>query len=294
MVKNAFRRNQNSITPYLFIAPQFLMFLVFYVYPIVEGLRLSFYQTTYKEEVFVGFENYLTLLKDPIFLTSVKNTLLFVVVIVSLTVVFGIFISASVFDKSIKYMSFIRGCFYFPYMVSMVVMSMVWNFLLNPANGLVGYLLEICGITGINFLGNKNTAIIIIIFVIFNFNLGQSVILYIAAMIGVPEDVLTAAEIDGANRWQKIRAILIPMVSSTTLYIIVINIIGVLKMFVAIQLLTDGGPNNSTVTMMYYLYQNAFIWNQTGQAAAIGVMLFILAIIFALPQFRIFNKRFKI
>src|SRR5699024_10691841 len=112
----------------------------------------------------------------------------------------------------------------------------------------------------------------VVIFVTFATNVGQAIILYIAAMIGLPEEVFEAAEMDGAGRFTIIRKILIPMVKPTTIYIVIMNIIAVLKIFVVIQLLTGGGPNNATTTLMYYLYNNAFIYNRLGVASAVGVI----------------------
>ena len=279
----------NSYVGYFFIAPQVILAVIFIVYPVIEGFRMSLFRSTYQKDIFVGLENYINLFKDEIFIRSVMNTLVFVVAIVTLTIVFGIFVASAIYDKNSKYVSLIRGCYYLPVMVSMVIMSMIWNFLLNPANGLINYFFQVFGVHNVNLLGDKNYVIPIIIFVTFVGNVGQAIILYIASMIGVPHDYFEAAQIDGATRWERIKHILIPLVKPTTLYLIVINVIAVLKIFVVIQLLTDGGPNNSSVTMMYYLYQNAFVYNRMGEAAAIGVIMFILALLFAIPQFKAFK-----
>lgn len=270
---------ENPITGYLFILPQLLLFIVFILYPIFEGFKMSLFRSTYAEEIFVGLDNYKELFQDPVFMKSMLNTILFVIGIVFLTIVFGLFVATTVYDKNPRYISFIRGSYYLPVMVSMVVMSMVWNFLLNPANGLITYLFNEIGIKNVSLLGNAKIVMYTIIFVTFVGNVGQSIILYIAAMIGIPSDYFEAAEIDGASRWQRITKILIPLVRPTTLYLTVINIIAVLKIFVVIQLLTGGGPNNASVTMMYYLYQNAFVYNNRGVAAAVGVLMFIFAVL---------------
>lgn len=130
----------------------------------------------------------------------------------------------------------------------------------------------------------------IIVFVTFIGNVGQAIILYLATMIGISQDYFEAAQLDGATRWQRIYHIIIPLVRPTTAYLVVINIIAVLKIFVVIQLLTGGGPNNASVTMMYYLYQNAFVYNNTGVASAIGVLMFMIALILSVPQLRSFIK----
>ncbi|MBY9078624.1 sugar ABC transporter permease [Paenibacillus sp. HN-1] len=281
---------KESVTGYLFILPQMIVFLIFLVYPILEGMRLSLYQINYQNEKFVGLSNYVTLFDDPVFFKAVFNTVVFVVFIVLLTVVFAMFVASAVFDKNARYVSFIRGSYYVPVMVSMVVMSMVWSFLLNPANGLISYFYREAGFGNINLLGNKTTVMPVIIFVTFATNVGQAIILYIASMIGVSKELFEAAEVDGASRWHVITKILIPSVQPTTTYITIINIIAVLKIFVVIQLLTGGGPNNSSVTLMYYLYNNAFKYNQLGVASAVGVIMFVITLLLSVPQLKTMIK----
>ena len=294
-VMDPMKMNKNSLkenmTGYLFVAPQLILFLVFLVYPIIDGIRLSLYRINYTSEIFVGLDNYIKLFKDPVFLKSTINTVIFVVFIVALTVLFALFVASAVFDKDAKYVSFIRGSYYIPVMVSMVVMSMVWSFLLNPANGLIPYIAKQLEFTTVNFLGNQYTVLPVIIFVTFATNVGQAIILYIAAMIGVPKDLFEAAEVDGASRLHIIFKILIPLVKPTTIYIIIINIIAVLKIFVVIQLLTGGGPNNASTTLMYYLYNNAFKYNQLGIASAVGVIMFVITLILSIPQLRSLFKQ---
>lgn len=282
---------KENLTGYLFIAPQLLLFLVFVVYPIIEGIRLSLYRINYQTETFIGFENYSRLFADPVFMKSTLNTVIFVVFIVALTVIFALFVASAIFDKNAKYVSFIRGSYYIPVMVSMVVMSMVWSFLLNPANGLIPYAARQLELSSVNFLGDTKLVLPVIIFVTFATNVGSAIILYVASMIGVPKDVFEAAEIDGASRLEIIFKILIPMVKPTTIYIIIMNIIAVLKIFVVIQLLTGGGPNNSSTTLMYFLYNNAFKYNQLGTASAVGVIMFLIALVLSIPQLRAMFKK---
>ncbi len=282
---------KENITGYLFIAPQLLLFIVFIVYPIIEGIRLSLFRINYQQETFVGFENYQRLFADPVFLKSTVNTVIFVICIVALTVVFALLVASAIFDKNAKYVSFIRGSYYIPVMVSMVVMSMVWSFLLNPANGLIPYAARELEMVSVNFLGDKSLVLPVIIFITFATNIGQAIILYVASMIGVPKDVFEAAEIDGANRMTVIFKILIPLVKPTTIYIIIMNIIAVLKIFVVIQLLTGGGPNNASTTLMYYLYNNAFKYNQLGIASAVGVIMFVITLMLSIPQLRMMFKK---
>ncbi|MCK1201962.1 sugar ABC transporter permease [Streptococcus uberis] len=288
--KNRIRKNTSQTAGYLFIAPQMLLMLIFIVYPVIKGFKMSLYKVYGMDSYFVGLDNFKVLFEDAVFVKSILNTVFFVVAIVLLTIIFALFVSTTVYDKNARYVSFIRGSYYLPVMVSMVVMSIVWNFLLNPSNGLVSYVFQQMGAGHVNLLGNPKTVMPIIVFVTFVGNVGQAIILYLATMIGISPDYFEAAQLDGATRWQRIRHIIIPLVRPTTAYLIVINIIAVLKIFVVIQLLTGGGPNNASVTMMYYLYQNAFVYNNTGAASAIGVLMFMIALILSVPQLRSFIK----
>ncbi|WP_237706215.1 carbohydrate ABC transporter permease [Ornithinibacillus scapharcae] len=195
--KHSLKRN---LTGYLFITPQMFFFFLFLVFPIYEGIRLSLFKITYTSEEFVGLANYKALLSDPVFLKATLNTVIFVICIVALTVVFALFVSSAIFDKNAKYVSVIRGSYYIPVMVSMVVMSMIWSFLLNPSNGLIPFVARELEMPVVNFLGDKTLVLPVVIFVTFATNVGQAIILYIASMIGIPKDVFEAAEIDGASR----------------------------------------------------------------------------------------------
>lgn len=288
MIKRKSKLN-NPYAGYFFILPQFLVFAVFTIYPVFEGFRISLYRTTAVSNTFVGLDNYVALLKDPVFIQSIFNTLFLVVVVTGVTLLMGMVVSVAIFDKNAKYVSFIRSCYYLPVIVSTVVMSMVWKFLLNPANGLINYLLRSAGSEIQNPLGDRRYVLWIIAFVTIVASMGQAVIMYVAAMVGVSGDIFEAAEVDGATKLQRTIHIMIPLVKPTTLYLAVTNVISILKLFVIIQLLTDGGPNNSSMTMMYYLYRNAFMYDKKNIAAAIGVLMFIIAVVMATPQFKAMN-----
>lgn len=280
----------DSYSGYLFIAPQMILMLFFIIIPVISGFRLSAYSSYGRQEIFVGWDNFKFLFDDPIFVRSIINTIFFVVAIVILTIAFALFVSTTVFDKNQRYLSFIRTSYYLPVMVSMLVMSIIWKMLLNPSNGAVTWILKQVGFGNINLLGNESTVMPVIVFVTFVGNVGQAILIYLATMIGIPNDYFEAAELDGATRWERVRHIIIPLVRPTTLYLAITNIIAVLKIFVVIQQLTGGGPNNASVTMMYYLYQNAFVYNRTGVAAAIGVLMFIVALTLSIPQMKTFLK----
>lgn len=281
----------SNLTGYLFVAPQLIFFAVFTIYPIFEGIRLSLFRSTAVENTFVGLENYVNLFKDPVFIQSMLNTLFLVVVITLGNLLLGVIISLAIYDKRPGYVSFVRSTFYLPVIVSTVVMAMVWKFLLNPANGLVNWYLTRASGKTVNLLGNANTVLWIIAFVTIVASVGTSIIMYIASINGISTEMLEAAKVDGASKLQVCIRIIVPLVKSTTLYLSVTTIISILKLFVIIQLLSDGGPNNASMTMMYYLYRNAFSYNKMYVASAVGVIMFIIAVIIAIPQFRAMSEK---
>lgn len=290
MKKTYFRRKHYHATSpwtgWLFLLPQLMFFSIFTIYPVFEGLRISLYDTTYVTETFVGLQNYIDLFRDKIFRMAVRNTLFLTVVVVPVTLLLGLFISIAIFDKRTKYISAVRSLYYLPVIVSNTVMAMVWNFLLNPASGLVNYLVGRAGGEKVNLLGSRSHVLWVIAFVTIVASVGQTVIMYVAAMIGIPGDLFDAAKVDGASKTKWSFRIVIPLVKPTTLYLTVINTISIMKLFVIIQLLTDGGPNNASMTMMYYLYRNAFVYDKTNLAAAIGVFMLLLSILLVIPQFK--------
>lgn len=286
--KNPMNKN---LTGYLFVAPQLFFFAVFTIYPIFEGIRLSLFRSTAVENTFVGLENYINLFQDPVFIRSVLNTLFLVVVITLGNLLLGVIVSLAIYDKKPGYVSFVRSTFYLPVIVSTVVMAMVWKFLLNPANGLVNWYLTRASGKTVNLLGNANTVLWVIAFVTIIASVGTSIIMYIASINGISTEMLEAAKVDGASKLQVCIRIIVPLVKSTTLYLSVTTIISILKLFVIIQLLSDGGPNNASMTMMYYLYRNAFSYNKMYVASAVGVIMFIIAVIIAIPQFRAMSEK---
>ena len=286
LLSNSFAK---QLSGYLFILPQMLLFLVFMVYPIFAGVVMSLYRTGINSKRFVGIQNYIRLFSNELFIKSTINTVQYVLGVGILTVVVGLFISTAVYDKSIKYMSFVRGACYVPVMMTMVAYSIVWLWILNPAYGLVNYYISAAGGERINFLGVIGYVKFILIIVIWMFNLGQAVILFIAAMIGIPQTLLEAARIDGASKFQSIVHIILPLVKPTIFYVIILIFIDVIKVFLAIHLMTAGGPNYETMSLMYLCYDEAFVRFNMGNASAIGLMMFILSLILSLVQFKLFR-----
>ncbi len=285
----AYRQNKkliDAVNGYMFIAPFIILAAVFILYPMAKGLYNSVFDFRFGRMSFVGMNNYIKVFSNETYLMAIRNTMLFVFTVVPMLCIIGILIAGSIFDKAVRYTSFVRICLYIPVIASAAVMSIIWRFMLDSQNGLLRYIYNIFSVEPFNVLGNTTTAKIVLILVLFTVNIGQCVILYVASMIGIPKELIEALEIDGGNRLDIFRYILIPLTSPTTLLNFVTQTSAIIRVFVLIQLLTNGGPSRSTTSMMYLLYQEGFANGNFGLASALGVVLFLFSILLVFVQFR--------
>lgn len=282
---------QSSLIGYLFAAPFILFAAIFILYPMIKGVYNSFFDFRFGKISFVGIENYMKVFTDDIYLLSIKNSLLYTVTVVPLLIIFGIFISGSIFDKLPGYVSFVRICLYIPVIASLVVMSIIWRFMLDSQSGLLRYIYDLINMRPVNLLGDANWTFTILVLILFAVDIGQCVVLYIANMIGIPKDIIEALEIDGGNRYHLFRYILIPFCRPTTLFVFITQTAAVIRVFVVIQLLTNGGPNHSSTSMMYLLYQEGFANGNFGSASALGVVMFFFSVLLVLVQFKAIKQK---
>lgn len=278
---------KESLVGFAFVFPFVLLAGIFMLYPMARGLYNSLFDFRFGGMEFVRLNNYAKVFSDDIYILAIRNTLLFVAVVVPLLIVLSLWISGSIFDKSAGYVSFVRICLYIPVIASAAVMSIIWRFLLDSQTGLARYFFDLIGVPPFNVLGDPIWSRIIVMLVLISVNIGQCVVLYVAAMIGIPKELFEALEIDGGNRVQMYTKILIPLTKPTTLLQLITQTAGIIKVFVLIQLLTNGGPNHQTTTMMYLLYQEGFLNGNFGMASALGVLMFIASILLVFIQFRV-------
>lgn len=284
---------REAITAYLFLLPALIFFFVFVIFPIGQGIYTSFFNYTMKDFNWVGLGNYIELFQDSVFLKSLGNTILLVVAAVPFIVVFSIFASVTLYEKSAWIRSLFRGIFYLPVVTGTVSVTVVWKWIFDPLTGILNYVLKDAGIItrNINWLGDKRFALWAIALVLFTTSVGQPIILFIAALGNLDRSQVESAEIDGANRAQVFRYVEWPGILPTTLYVVVITTINSFQCFSLIQLLTSGGPNYNTSTIMYQVYETAFRLNRYGYANAMGVILAVFIVIFSTVQFRLFNSQ---
>ncbi|MEK3722340.1 carbohydrate ABC transporter permease [Paenibacillus sp. FSL H8-0034] len=282
-----YREMYKNRVNYLFLAPMYLLLLIFLIIPAIQGLYYSLFDFTIgSPRLFVGFKNFTKLFQEEVFWIALKNTFFLVLIIVPVSIFTALFISVAVYRSSQAAKAFVRGAFYLPLVVSSVSLTLVWGFIFNPVAGLANQLLKLIKVAPITWLGDPQYAFIAITIVLFTFVLGKPVILYLASIGNIPETFYEAARIDGANEFKQFIHVTLPMLKPTTLYLVITGTIQVFNVFVLIKIMTGGGPGNSTQTLAYLLYEKAFVFGQYGLASAVGAVLVFLVTIIAIIQYK--------
>ncbi|MBY5034950.1 sugar ABC transporter permease [Streptococcus gallolyticus] len=283
---------RETLVSYAFLAPILLFFTVFVLAPMIMGFITSFFKYTMTEFTFIGLDNYSRMFHDEIFLKSLKNTLIIVVGSVPIVVFFSLFVASQTYEKNVIVRSFYRFVFFLPVVTGSVAVTVVWKWIYDPLSGILNFILESGGIISqnISWLGDKQWALMAIILILLTTSVGQPIILYIAAMGNIDNSLCEAARVDGATERQVFWNIKWPSLLPTTLYIAIITTINSFQCFALIQLLTSGGPNYSTSTLMYYLYEKAFKLSEYGYANTMGVFLAVLIAIISFAQFKILGN----
>lgn len=291
MQKALIRRE--TISAYLFLLPALIFFVGFVIVPMVMCLVTSFFNYSMTEFAFVGFSNYVEMFQDEIFIRALLNTILIVVVAVPVVTVFSLWVSSVIYKMNGAVCSFFRCIFYLPVVTGTVAVTVVWKWMFNRYTGLFNYVLGETGIidSDISWLGDERTAIWCIILILLTTSVGQPVVLYVSALGNVDESLIEAAQVDGATSRQVFWKIKWPQIMPTTLYILVITTINSFQCYALIQLLTSGGPNHSTETIMYYIYYQAFRLYRYGYGNAMGVILAIIIAVFSAIQFKVAGRK---
>lgn len=285
---------QENVAGYLFMLPFLLFFVGFVIYPMFMCIYTSFFDATMnREDIFIGFQNYVDLVNDPVFWTALENTLIIVVVSVPVTCAFSLWIATLISKMHVTATSAFRCIFYLPVVTGSVAVTMVWKWMFNNYYGILNYLGKGAGLLdkNINWLGDPKYALGCIILILLTTSVGQPIVLYVSALDNVDRSLVEAAHVDGATETQAFWKIKWPQMMPTTLYILVITTINSFQCFALIQLLTSGGPKNSTMTIMYYIYYNAFKQYKYGYGNAMGVILAIIIAILSAVQFRMGKEK---
>lgn len=283
---------KDNILGYSFLAPALILLGIFLVIPVGMVIYYTFtdyYLLTPDERKFVGFENFIRLTKDPIFLKSFLNTLKFVVWIipVQLGAALGM---ALIVNKKRKGNMFFKVAFFTPVVMSLVVISILWLYLLNPNSGLLNAILNKVGIASQPFLTSPKQAMYAIVFVSAWQGAGYQMLLFLGGMQNIPQDVYEAAELDGFSKWAQFRYITMPLLKPTALFVLLTTLISAFKLIVQPMVMTQGGPLNSTITMVYYIYQQGFTDRLVGYSSSIALVFTTLIGMISLVQRRVLKE----
>ena len=289
-------RRRETIAGYLFLLPSLIFFIGFVVVPMVMCVVTSFFDANMNmntPDKFIWFDNYIELWQDPVFLKALKNTFIIVVVSVPFTCIFSLWVASAIYKMKEGLLSFFRIVFYLPVVTGSVAVTVVWKWMYNNYYGIFNYLLKGVGLIdkNINWLGDPRFALGCIILILLTTSVGQPIVLYVSALSNVDNSLVEASEVDGANNLQVFWRIKWPQIMPTTLYILIITTINSFQCFALIQLLTSGGPNYATETVMYYIYYTAFKLYRFGYGNAMGVILAIFIGILSAAQFRLAREK---
>jgi multiple sugar transport system permease protein len=281
------RRDHETLSAYLFLAPNAIGFLLFSALPVLAALVLAFYDWDLLLGAdFVGLENFRQLLfEDANFHAAFLNTFYFVVVSVPLSAGLGLAV-ALLCNQALRGITLYRSIFLLPYVTITVAVALVWRWLYHPDLGLINRLLALVGIDGPAWLVSTRWAMPAIIFLSVWKSFGYNMVLFLAGLQSIPEQLYEAATIDGANAWQRFRHITLPMLSPTTFFVVIISIIGSFQVFDQALVMTGGGPGVATTTLVLFIYQVGFQAFHMGYAAAAAWLLFVVVMVFTVIQFR--------
>lgn len=290
MVKTqAAMRRREAIDGYLFIAPWLIGFVVFVAGPMIASLALSFMSwDLFSDPEWVGLENYRKLADDRLVITSLKNTAFYTFLSVPINLSVAL-MAALLLNAQVKGQSFFRTAFYLPAVMPVVANAVLWFWILNPEVGLANAVLDGLGLPQSQWLFDADTAKPTFILMGL-WGVGNTMIIFLAGLQGIPASLYDAAHIDGANAWQRFRAVTVPMLSPVILFNLVLGVIGSFQIFTSAYLLTDGGPNNATLFSVLYLFRLAFEQFQMGYASAFAWLIFAIILVFTLIQLK-FSQR---
>ncbi len=279
-----------SFAPFLYIAPFLIFFIIFQIYPIFYGMYISLTKwDLVSTPKFTGLTNYVNLAKDTLFWTSLRNTVFFVGLNAPLAVVIPLGLAILVSD-AIPGRALFRSAFTTPLMISVSSVGVLWVWFLNPTFGLINHYFDLVGLPQQNWLTQNGWAMVAVVITTVWWTSGWNLVLFLAGLQEISESLYEAAKLDGANSWALFRYITVPGLRTTLLFVGVTTIIGSFRVFGQVLVMTNGGPFDSTRTLVQHIYETGFRNFRMGSASAIAWALFLIVMIFILLQFRLMRE----
>ncbi|EFH84005.1 carbohydrate ABC transporter permease [Ktedonobacter racemifer] len=287
------QRRRIDLVGFGFVLPFLLIYVVFLVWPVILGFRMSFFNWTIGGKGvsnFLGLANYQELIGDPAFWSSLWTTIVFTVISTPVLVIIALLLALLV-NRAIPAQSLFRTIFFAPFILPVSVVTLIWSWLYQPGFGLINGTLTSLGLKEVPWLTDTHVAMIAVVILTTWWTVGFNFVLYLAGMQQIPHELLEAANIDGAGSWSRIRWITIPLLRRSTVLIVILQVIASLQLFTQTYLLTGGGPNFSTRSIIQYIYENGFTSFRMGLASAMSYVFFILVLLVSLGQFALLNRQ---
>ncbi len=281
---------------WLFLAPALLLIGVFFFVPVVASFGLSFtdfdiYAVADPRNMqFVGLHNYLELARAPVFWTALRNTFYFTFVGAPLSVGVSLVAALLVNARAVRFKAFFRAAYFAPFVTTLVALAIVWRYLYQPRYGLLNAGLATFGLGPIDWLGDPRWAMPAIILLAVWKNFGYAMLIFIAGLQRIPEELYEAAALDGAGSWAQLRRVTLPLLTPTFVFVGIITAIGYFQLFAEPYVMTQGGPLKSTLSMVLYMYEEGFRWWRLGSAAAVAFVLFVIILGATLLELRAERK----
>lgn len=285
-------RKVHPLVTLAFMLPGLSLIGMFVLYPALKAIVLSFTNfNMISEPAFVGTANYVRLANDPFFWSALKNTLLYVVVVVPVLVTLPIFLAVLV-NKAIPGIAFFRAAIYLPVITSLVISGLIWKWVYEE-KGILNYFLLSFGITDqpIAFLTDPGNALFSVMAVTIWSGMGYYMVIYLAGLQAIPKHLYEVAEVEGVSKWQQLIHITIPLLRPSIAVVTVMSSIAAMKVFEEVYIMTQGGPLDATKTLVYTIYETAFSEFEMGYASAIGVVLFVITLVFSLINLKLLRAR---
>ncbi len=280
-----------------FVAPALALIGLFFFVPVLAGLFLSFtdfdiYAIGRPDTArFMGLENYRQVLSNPLFWQALGNTFLFVIVGGPLSVLTSLVAALLVSAKRVRYPGLFRSIFFMPVVTTLVAVAIVWRYLYHPQYGLLNWALGAVGIHPVDWLGDPHWAMFAIILMAVWKNFGYNMLIFIAGLQSIPEDLYEAAHLDGAGGWARFRHVTLPSLAPTFLFVGVMTMLGNFQLFAEPYVMTQGGPLKATTTVVLLMYEEGFRWWRMGMAASLAFVLFVIMLLGTLIQMRLQGER---
>ncbi len=281
---------------YFFLFPAIASIFVFFFLPVIAAFIISFTDFDIyalgdpSNARFIGLKNYVRIFEDPLFWKALKNTFFFVISAGPLSVAVSLIAAIVLNSKLVKFKAIFRLTYFIPVVTTLIAVAIVWRFIYNPRAGLLNYFLSFLGVPNIDWLGDTTFAMPAIVLMAVWKNFGYNMIIFIAGLQNIPEHLYEAAHLEGASEFQQFRYITLPMLAPTTIFISLITMIGFFQLFAEPYIMTQGGPLNSTLSIVQYMYQEGFRWWNMGYSAALAFVLFAIILIGTIIQFKLKGK----